>query len=290
VFDFRYHALSLAAVLMALAVGVLLGVAIGDSNLVSSAKSGIVAQLRRDVGGANQQAAQLRSQLTARGTFESDLYPIAVGGRLAGHSIGLIFLGSPSDQIDGLVRDALPPAGAQLSLVGTIREPLDVNGLAADALGTRYSGLALDPTLLKAFGTRIGAQLASGGQLIGRVRDHLLSSFNGKLGRLDGVVIVHNEPAGMTAPDAQAVTQFESGLAAGLQASRLPVVGVELSNASPSQIPWFKAQNMSSVDDLDDLSGQTALVFALAGARGTYGSKPTAESLLPRAVLPAATP
>ncbi len=37
-FDYRYHALSLAAVLFALAVGVLIGVAIGDSNLVSSAK------------------------------------------------------------------------------------------------------------------------------------------------------------------------------------------------------------------------------------------------------------
>jgi hypothetical protein len=36
-FDYRYHALSLAAVLFALALGVLIGVAIGDSNLVSSA-------------------------------------------------------------------------------------------------------------------------------------------------------------------------------------------------------------------------------------------------------------
>ncbi len=48
-FDYRYHALSLAAVLLALAVGVLLGVAIGDSNLVSSAKSGIVHDLSSEV-------------------------------------------------------------------------------------------------------------------------------------------------------------------------------------------------------------------------------------------------
>ena len=44
-FDFRYHALSLAAVLFALAVGILIGVAIGDSNLVSSAQNGIVKNL-----------------------------------------------------------------------------------------------------------------------------------------------------------------------------------------------------------------------------------------------------
>jgi hypothetical protein len=283
-FDFRYHALSLAAVLLALAVGLLLGVAVGDSNLVSSAKSGIVAQLRRDVGGAQQQASQLRGQLAARSTFESDLYPITVGGRLAGRTVGLIFLGSSSDQIDGLVRDALPPAGAQLASVGAIREPLDLQGLAAEAAGTHYAGMAVDPTLLKQFGTRIGIQLVNGGQLVARVRDRLLSSFNGQLGHMNGVVLVHNDPAGMSPADAQAVGQFESGLVAGLMAVKIPVVGVELTSTNPSQIPWFQGQNMPSIDDLDDLAGQTALVFALGGARGTYGTKSTAESLLPHAV------
>ena len=283
-FDFRYHALSLAAVLLALAVGLLLGVAIGDSNLVSSAKNGIVAQLRRDVGGAQSEASQLRGQLTARSTFESDLFPIAVSGRLAGRSIGLIFLGSPSDQIDGLVRDALPAAGGRLASVATVREPLDLPGLAAGAAGTKYATLATDPTLLKQFGMRIGVQLVNGGVLVGKVRDRLLSSFNGQLGRVDGVVLVHNEPSNMGPADAQTVAQFESGLTAGLSAVKVPVVGVELTSTNPSQIPWFKGQNLTSVDDLDDLSGQAALIFALDGARGTYGTKPTAESLLPHAV------
>ena len=289
-FDFRYHALSLAAVLLALAVGVLLGVAIGDSNLVSSAKSGIVANLRSDVRGAQRQAATLQSQLAQRQSFETDLFPIAVGGRLTGRSIGLIFLGAASDQVDGLVRDALPPTGGQLTLVGAVREPLDLQGLSSAALGTQYSGLGLDPTLARRFGMRIGVQLVEGGQLLDRVRDRLLSSFNGKLGRLDGVIIVRNDPAGMSPADAQVVSQFESGLAAGLAAAKAPAVGVELSSTSPSQVPWFKGQGLTSVDDLDDLAGQTALDFALAGARGTYGTKPTAESLVPRAVVPAGTP
>ena len=58
--DYRYHALSLAAVLLALAVGVLIGVAIGDSNLVSSAKSGIVHDLRLRSGVAQPSPASCR--------------------------------------------------------------------------------------------------------------------------------------------------------------------------------------------------------------------------------------
>ena len=40
-FDVRYHALSLAAIFIALVVGLLLGVAIGDKELVSSARNDV---------------------------------------------------------------------------------------------------------------------------------------------------------------------------------------------------------------------------------------------------------
>ena len=61
----------------------------------------------------------------------------------------------------------------------------------------------------------------------------------------------------------------------------VPVVGVELSNTEPSQVPWYKSQGISSVDDLDTLAGQAALVYALAGSHGAYGIKSSADSLLP---------
>jgi Copper transport outer membrane protein, MctB len=65
-FDYRYHALSLAAVLFALALGILLGVAIGDSNLVSSAKNGIVQNLNSEVSEARSRVGQLQEQLRER--------------------------------------------------------------------------------------------------------------------------------------------------------------------------------------------------------------------------------
>ncbi len=67
----------------------------------------------------------------------------------------------------------------------------------------------------------------------------------------------------------------------GLTAVGVPAVGVELSNTETSQVPWYKEKGISSVDDLDALAGQTALVYALAGDHGTFGAKATADSLLP---------
>jgi Copper transport outer membrane protein, MctB len=295
VFDYRYHALSLAAVLLALAVGIVIGVAIGDSNLVSSAKSGIVRDLSSEVGAAQRQTAQLRTQLSSEEAFTNALYPIAVHGLLSGRPIGLVFLGNVSDQVQGLARDAVSQAGGNVVMVVAVREPPDLAALARDAAGTRYAALAEPASagggvkLTERFAAIAGRQLVSGGQalpreLLSRVRGHLLSAFDGTLGKLEGVVVFRSEPAGMTPEATQSAAALESGLVHGVTAARVPIVGVELTSTEPSQVPWYQGQGISSVDDLGATAGRAALAYTLAGARGSYGVKGTANSLLPAVV------
>jgi len=122
-FDYRYHALSLAAVLFALALGILIGVAIGDSNLVSSAKNGIVHNLDSEVGEARRQAGALQAKLSDEEAFANGLYPLAVHELLNGRSVGLVFLGGSSDRVNALVRAAVTQAGGALATVVAVREP-----------------------------------------------------------------------------------------------------------------------------------------------------------------------
>jgi Copper transport outer membrane protein, MctB len=292
-FDYRYHALSLAAVLFALAVGVLIGVAIGDSNLVSSARDGIVANLRSEVSGSQRHIDQLSGRLSEEETFANDLYPVTVRGLLRERRIGLVFLGDSSDRADELVRDAVTQAGGSVKMVVAVREPLDLAGLAGQATGTQYVALSsspLDPALVRRFGVRMGEQLVRGGQLLGRIQTRLLSSYDGEFGKLDGLVVMRGEPAGLSGEAAGSASEFEAGLVHGAEAQGVPVVGVELSSTQPSQVPWYKAEDMASVDDLDALAGRAALAFALAGDHGAYGVKVTADSLLPHVVSTPAQP
>jgi hypothetical protein len=305
VFDYRYHALSLAAVLLALAVGVVIGVAIGDSNLVSSAKNGIVHELQSEVSGAQRQAAQLHTQLAGEEAFTHDLYPIAVHGLLSGRSVGLAFLGGASNRVNGLVRDAVTQAGGNLATVVAVREPLDLIGLAREAGGTSYAALGTEPTsaggsaaasaaasgtqLIERFGALVGRQLVSGGanvnkELLSRARGRLLTAFDGQLGKLEGLVLVRDDPSGVAPEQAKDSAAFESGLISGVAAVGAPIVGVELSSTEPSQVPWYQGKDVSSVDDLDATAGQAALIYALTGSHGAYGTKSTADSLLPNVV------
>ena len=284
--DYRYHALSLAAVLFALALGVLLGVAIGDSNLVSSAKNGVVHNLDAEVEAGRRQAAQLQERLAAEQAFTAGLYPLAVHELLIGRNEGLLFLGASSDQVNATVRTAVAQAGGSVATVVAVRVPLALAGIAREASGTHYSALPASTPLIERFGEVMGRELVSGGpdvkrELLSRVRASLLSAFDGQLTHLEGLVVMRSEPAGMTAAQTEESSAFETGLIAGVTAARATAVGVELTSTAPSQVPWFKSRRISSVDNLETLAGQTALAYALAGHQGAFGTKPTAESLLP---------
>jgi Copper transport outer membrane protein, MctB len=287
-FDYRYHALSLAAVLLALAVGVLIGVAIGDSNLVSSAKSGVVHELQGEVGEAHHQVGQLEDELAQQEAFADGLYPLAAHDVLKGRQIGLVFLGGSSDDVAGLVRSTVAQAGGQVVTVAAVREPLDLPGIEHAAAGTHYALLSGSPVTIERFGELAGRQLVSGGrhvdrELLNRVRGNLLSAFDGQLAKLDGLVVMRAEPSGASAAQGEATAAFQAGLLSGVAAAGVRAVGVELTATQPSQAPWYKSRGLSSVDDLETPAGRAALLYALAGAHGTFGVKPTAEALLPSA-------
>jgi hypothetical protein len=275
--NFRYHALSLVAVFLALVIGLLLGVAIGDRGLVSSAEHDVRASLRKDVRKAQAERDAALDRLRERQSFERDAYPALVGNRLGGVRVALIELGGGSDHLWDLTRDALQGSGAKLTSVSVIREPLRLGELAGASTGTRYEALADDPKLVHAFGTRLGIQFTTGGALLGLVRHALLAQGSGTLdGGVDAVVLARAR-TGASGDEAAVAQAFEDGLVRGLRAHDIPVVGVETSDANPSQIGWYKDHELSSVDDLDDPLGRAALVFALAGQRGSFGVKASAD-------------
>jgi hypothetical protein len=286
VLDFRYHALSLAAVLLALVLGVLIGIAIGDSSLVSSAHNGLVHNLDSELSEARHRTETAQRKLAEEEAFAGGLYPLALHELLRGRNVGLVFLGSSSDQVNALVRATVTRAGGSLATVVAVREPLDLEGISAAATGTHFAALATSPQLLERFAEIAGRELVSGGPavahgLLSRARASLLSAFDGQLTHLEGVVVMRADPGGASASQRQAGEAFESGLLAGLAAAGVATVGVELRGSQPSQIAWYQSKGVSSVDDLDAPAGQAALAYALAGDHGAFGVKPTADSLLP---------
>jgi hypothetical protein len=283
VFDFRYHALSLAGVFLALVVGLLLGVAIGDKELVSSARQDIRDSLRSDVRRADGERDAAKAQLSAEQEYADKAYPILTDGRLRGRKIGLVTLGA-SDISPDAVRKWLDPSGASLSLVAELDDDVDMKALAEGARGTRYEGIDKDPKLVEELGRRAGIQMVTGGRLIGRLRTALLQSTSGEFGQLDGVIVARPSKPPKDKLEAARLATLQDGVVRGLAQTGVKVVGIEGRDADPSQIGWYRDRELSTVDNVDEAAGHAALVFVLAGADGAFGRRDGAQDLLPPVV------
>jgi hypothetical protein len=276
----RYHAASLIAVFLALAVGILVGAEFGGDALTNTRRD-LEHSLVGNLQDARDHADELNSQLGRSNEFAERVYPVLTRGRLLGKRLAIVALGGLPGDIAGDVEDALGPTGAKLVGVGVVREPVDVNGLAADLSKTRFATLQTNPDGLTELGTGLGRQLTIGGTLPEFVRGQLFSRASGTFGGLDGVIVVRDQPLEMGPLQRIKANQLESALMSGITATRTPAVGVETSTVEPSSVSFFQSSDLASVDDVEAPAGQLAMVFALLGAEGSFGVKSSADRLLP---------
>jgi hypothetical protein len=276
----RYHATSLIAVFLALAVGILIGAEFGGDTLTQTRKD-LERSLVGNLQDARSHAEELSDELGRSDEFGERVYPVLTRDKLAGMQIGLVALGGLPGDVTSAVESALAPTGAKLVGVGVIREPVDVNGLAGDLSKTRFAELRTEPDELTELGTGLGRQLVIGGTLTEVVRGNLFSRASGSFGGLDGVIVVRDQPEGMGQVQKGRAGQLESALLKGMTATRVPTVGIESTTTEPSSVSFFVANGLSSVDDVDLTAGKLAMVFSLLGAEGSFGVKGSADRLLP---------
>jgi Copper transport outer membrane protein, MctB len=282
----RYHVASLAAVFLALAIGILIGVGFGD-NVITGTSKGLEESLKGDLQDARDQVDELGTQLDRERDFGQRAYPALVGDDLKGDRIFLIALGGVPGQLSGDVEAAIDPTEGRLAEVGVVSLPPDTHGLADSLRGTRFARLDKDPDKLEQFGRAAGRQLVRGGPLLRRTRDQLLNRFSGRAQRADDVIVVREPPDGSESDrDREARDALEAGLLDGIHATHVPAVGVERSDADQSSVSLFDSHGLPTVDDLDLISGRVAMVFALLGAGGNFGIKSTADQLLPDLLVP----
>jgi hypothetical protein len=282
----RYHAASLAAVFLALAVGILIGVGLGDS-VVSGTEENLRDSLEGDIEDARADADEARTQLERERAFAARAYPALVGDTLTGERIGLLAFGVLPTDVAGDVEAALEPSGGELVEVAVARMPPDTAGLDSLLGPGRFSGIEDDPSKLEELGGALGTQFSFGtGRQLDKVRDVLFVRSSGEGGRLDGVVL-YRGPVGDLEPDERATADaLQTGIVGGIVDSEVPAVSVERSNAPESSVGFFQPSGVTTVDSVDLTSGRVALIFGLLGAKGSFGIKDSANSLLPELLEP----
>src|SRR5262245_45891911 len=118
-FDLRYHVASLAAVFVALIIGILVGVGLSGSGVTKKADLKL-AQAERDNAQARADAyKQQRDRLKKVSDAFEEVYPAVMSNVLAGKRIAVLFVGSVDGGISDTIETTLRDAGAAPPVRGT---------------------------------------------------------------------------------------------------------------------------------------------------------------------------
>lgn len=285
-FDLRYHVASLAAVFVALIVGILIGVGLSGRGFVSDSERQLlnarISDLQHRSDAAEARVAALTATEKAGQAFIDRAYPALVAQRLAGKRIAVVFVGSADAGTRAGLLSALADASAPgIARLRALSIPLDTKALAA-AIAARPALQPYEGVLhLGDLGRDFGTQLLLGGKsaVVDALTPLLFEERAGNARKpMDGVIVVRTAK-----PQRGATALFLAGLYAGLGRAGIPAVGVDVSGTTDSAIAAFAQAGLSTVDDVDTRAGRAALILLLAGAEhGQYGVKAAAtDGIIP---------
>ncbi|OJF13174.1 copper transporter [Couchioplanes caeruleus] len=118
--NFRYHVVSLTAVFLALAIGLVVGTAALNGPAADLLKDRVDA-LSKDNSNYREQANQYREELNRSEEFATEVAPALLGGKLAGRKIVVVVLPSGKDHAEG-VTSMLKATGATITGQVTVQD------------------------------------------------------------------------------------------------------------------------------------------------------------------------
>jgi hypothetical protein len=297
----RSHAISLAAVFLALAIGVALGSGLLSNTLLSGLRDD-KHEMQNQINGLTDDKNALNEKLSAAGEFDAQMSPRILRDALTGKSV-VVFRtpDAADDDVDALTRFIGSAGGTVSGTVALTQEFVDANSAekllsvvnspivpAGRQLNTKsvdqgsQAGDLLGIALLRAKAP--GAPVVDDAQrdaVLTALRDTGFITYGSqRVGAADTALIVTGGRLGEDAGNQGApVARLAAGLAphgtgtvvAGRDGSALGTAAVAVTRSDPAL-----AGAVSTVDDIDAQSGRITTVLALqelagGGRAGQYG-------------------
>jgi hypothetical protein len=279
-YNLRYHVASLAAVFLALSVGLILGTAIADRSQLDKRQRQLIASVETEFTRLRADNAVLAREVVASRTLGDQALADYGAGRLTGERILIIVEGSGSPPGADTLSAKLTDAGAKTQRLEIRRQGFGLDDQRVlDAVRASIEDTSADaPRALTAIQTSLPADLVrpgGGTMLTALVQAGVIGLTPDATPAATGVVLYYSGPD-PTMPDQMPIAERLLDL-------RVPLVGVQTSVTDPSAVPTMRDGGVTTVDDVDNPMGQlsTILVLSRKDVHGQFGSQPGATAPMP---------
>lgn len=287
IIDIKYHIASLAAVFVALGIGILIGTSMIGSDALMKKQEALIASLQSQYAALRDENRKMANELATlkqddvyQQEFNRAVLAALVREKLLGHKVAVVDISNRGDHDP--VASVLREAGADVESLTQI----NLNKLKDTAVKDQVAAylrkdrdLSLG-SLLPDFARFFAGAVVSGGgeELIRQLEDRDVLKISGAYGvPVQDIVII----GGCDSKEHDYAKVFDLVLVREWQAAGIKVYGVEDSDVPVSYMRYYQSARLTTVDNIDSVYGQVALVQAMAGHPGHYGIKPTAENFLP---------
>lgn len=290
--DIRYHIYSLAAVFMALAVGIVIGTSFARGSPPADAGRKTILRyesdmrrLKTEIQKASRSAQEHEAVARASQDFCRALMPIVIKDKLAWRPVAIVQTGD-SDEVTGSVKQALEMAGANVSSVTEISRDFPFDDPARTAQALLDSGIRPENTGKqdrdRLFGV-IAETIQSGryAEVLSKLEAAGVATFTGDYFKFNKLVVI----VGGAADDGSGTAEVvDTNLIAQFEKLGVRAVGCEGSGAEISYVPAWHKMGIATVDNADSALGQIAMIYALNGETARFGFKETAERVIPQSL------
>jgi len=299
--SFRYHLVSIVAVFLALALGVVMGTTVVKQGVIDELKSrtdNAVATTHRLQGEVNQLQGELR---TDQG-FAQQAQALLVNARLTGQEVVMVTVdGVDASEIDG-VRRTLEQSGAKVVSVLAVTPRMALsNAPALSEMAALLGVPAADAATLSAQAAQtLGLRLAAGPPATGvdplqQFIDHGFVALRGGTGSSQTIATPGQAfvfMAGGAAPPPVDPKGFLLPVLNQIVDGNRPVVTAEPTTTTYEFVSLIRDDGtinnrLVTVDDADTVPGRVAVVLGMRnliqnpGRGGNYGVKAGAAGLIP---------
>lgn len=286
--NIKYLVITVISIFLALGIGILIGIQIDSQDIIFQQQENLVAKMEDKFVELNNIKANLEKELEGQ-KLENDqkeyymknVFPDYIRGRLEGLNIAIIE--TSDDYVYTTMRHAPKLAGANINSVTMISDKImDLTQEERSEIFKYFSekyGIQDEQNLASIIVRRIGAIVTenTGFEDLEFLQEKGIIDSEGSFdGPIDYVII-----AGGSKEKTDKYEVIDIPLIKEFKKRSIPVVGVESKDVAFSYIDFYKKEKISTIDNVDDIIGQTSLVFVMTGMNGNYGVKKTANSLMP---------